>query len=102
MSFVVPADRRRIDEFFALLHLSASMRRAIARVLRGDSVLRATPAERGGNSLGRGFLLCFLIAFAALAVLGIVLGTVNFAAPAHAATYYYGKSSLGHDTNDGG
>lgn len=28
------------------------------------------------------------IAFAALAVLGLVLGTVNFAAPAHAANYY--------------
>ncbi len=41
------------------------------------------------------------IAFAALAVLGLVLGTVNFAAPAHAANYYYGMSS-GHDTTDGG
>jgi hypothetical protein len=30
------------------------------------------------------------IAFAALAMLGIVLGTVNFAAPAHA--YFYGMS----------
>ena len=41
------------------------------------------------------------IALAALAVLGIVLGTVNFAAPAHAATYYYGMSRA-HDTTDGG
>jgi hypothetical protein len=40
------------------------------------------------------------IAFAALAVLGLVLGTVNFAAPAHAANYYYGMSRA-HDTNDG-
>ena len=32
------------------------------------------------------------IAFAALAVLGLALGTVNFAAPAHAANYYYGMS----------
>ena len=28
------------------------------------------------------------IAFAALVVLGLVLGTLNFAAPAHAANYY--------------
>ena len=40
------------------------------------------------------------IAFAALAVLGLVLGTVNFATPAHAANYYYGMSQA-HDTNDG-
>ena len=33
------------------------------------------------------------IAFAALVVLGLVLGTLNFAAPAHAANYYYGMSS---------
>jgi hypothetical protein len=41
------------------------------------------------------------IAFAAMAVLGLVLGTVNFAAPAHAANYYYGMSQA-RDTNDGG
>lgn len=41
------------------------------------------------------------IAFAALVVLGLVLGTLNFAAPAHAANYYYGISRA-HDTNDGG
>jgi hypothetical protein len=41
------------------------------------------------------------IALAALAVLGIALGAVNFAAPAHAANYYYGMSRA-HDTNDGG
>jgi hypothetical protein len=40
------------------------------------------------------------IAFAALAVLGLVLGTINFVAPAHAANYYYGMSQA-HDTNDG-
>ena len=33
------------------------------------------------------------IAFAALAVLGLVLGTLSFAAPVHAANYYYGMSS---------
>jgi hypothetical protein len=32
------------------------------------------------------------IAFAALAVLGLVLGTLSFAAPVHAANYYYGMS----------
>ena len=37
------------------------------------------------------------IAFAALAVLGLVLGTLSFAAPAHAANYYYGMS-WAHDT----
>jgi hypothetical protein len=41
------------------------------------------------------------IALAALSVLGLVLGTLDFAAPAHAATYYY-SMSRGHDTNDGG
>jgi hypothetical protein len=41
------------------------------------------------------------IAFAAIAVLGLVLGTLNFAAPAHAANYYYGMSRA-HDTTDGG
>jgi hypothetical protein len=42
------------------------------------------------------------IAFAVLAVLGIVLGTVHFAAPAHA--YYYGMSggSAQQFQNDGG
>jgi hypothetical protein len=41
------------------------------------------------------------IAFAALAVLGIALGAVNFAAPAHA--YYYGMSSgAQQNQNDGG
>jgi hypothetical protein len=42
------------------------------------------------------------LAFAALAVLGIVLGTVPFAAPAHA--YYYGMSggSAQQFQNDGG
>ena len=33
------------------------------------------------------------IAFAALAVLGLVLGTLSFAAPVHAANYYYGIES---------
>jgi hypothetical protein len=40
------------------------------------------------------------IAFAALAVLGIVLGTVHFAAPAHA--YYYGMSGGASQENQGG
>jgi hypothetical protein len=41
------------------------------------------------------------IAFAALAVLGIALGAVNFAAPAHA--YYYGMSGAAQQNqNDGG
>ena len=42
------------------------------------------------------------IAFAALAVLGIAVGAVNFAAPAHA--YYYGMSSGAGQQyqNDGG
>jgi hypothetical protein len=41
------------------------------------------------------------IAFAALAVLGLVLGTLSFAAPVHAANYYYGMSRA-HGTTDGG
>jgi hypothetical protein len=41
------------------------------------------------------------IAIAALAVLGLVLGTVNFATPAHAANYYYGMSQS-NDRNGGG
>jgi hypothetical protein len=40
------------------------------------------------------------IAFAALAVLGIVLGTVHFAAPAHAD--YYGMSGGSSQPNQGG
>jgi hypothetical protein len=42
------------------------------------------------------------IAFAALAVLGIALGAVNFATPAHA--YFYGMSSgaAQQNQNDGG
>ena len=42
------------------------------------------------------------IAFVALAVLGLVLGTVNFAAPAHA--FYYGVSggAAQPNQNDGG
>ena len=36
-------------------------------------------------------------AFAALAILGLVLGTANLVSPAHAATYYYGMSQ----SNDG-
>ena len=40
------------------------------------------------------------IAFAALAALGIALGTVNFAVPAHA--YYYGVSQSNPNQNDGG
>jgi hypothetical protein len=39
------------------------------------------------------------IAFAALAVLGIVLGTVNFAAPAHANYFFNGGAS---QENQGG
>ena len=39
------------------------------------------------------------IAFAALAVLGIVLGTVKFAAPAHAYFYFSGGTS---QENQGG
>ena len=44
------------------------------------------------------------IAFAALAVLGLVLGTSNLVSPAHAATYYYGisQSNNGHDGGGGG
>jgi hypothetical protein len=42
------------------------------------------------------------IAFAALAVLGLALGTVNFAAPAHAANYYYGMSQSNDGKNGGG
>ena len=42
-----------------------------------------------------------MIALAALAVLGIALGAVNFAAPAHAATYYYGMT-YSNDANSGG
>jgi hypothetical protein len=43
------------------------------------------------------------IAFAALAVLGLVLGTVNFAALAHAATYNYGTGggAAQQNQNDG-
>ena len=42
------------------------------------------------------------IAFAALAVLDLVLGTLNFAAPAHAATYYYGMTQSNNGNGDGG
>ena len=39
------------------------------------------------------------IAFAALAMLGIALGALSFAAPAHA--YYYGMSQPNPNQNDG-
>jgi hypothetical protein len=42
------------------------------------------------------------IALAALAVLGIALGAVNFAAPAHAANYYYGMSQSNDGSGGGG
>ena len=41
------------------------------------------------------------IAFAALAVLGLALGTTNLVSPAHAATYYFAMSHSG-DGNGGG
>ena len=41
-------------------------------------------------------------AFAALAILGLVLGTANLVSPAHAATYYYGMSQSNDGNNGGG
>ena len=42
------------------------------------------------------------IAFAVLAVLGLVLGTANLVSPAHAATYYYGMSQSNDGKSSGG
>ena len=41
------------------------------------------------------------IAFAVLAILGLVLGTANLVSPAHAATYYFGMTHS-NDGNSGG
>ena len=42
------------------------------------------------------------IAFAALAVLGLVVGIANLASPAHAATYYFAMSRSNDGKNGGG
>jgi hypothetical protein len=42
------------------------------------------------------------IAFAVLAVLGLVLGTANLVSPAHAATYYFAMSHSNNGNGGGG
>jgi hypothetical protein len=42
------------------------------------------------------------IAFVALAILGLVVGTANLASPAHAATYYFAMSRSNDGNNGGG
>jgi hypothetical protein len=42
------------------------------------------------------------IAFAAIAVLGIALGTINLVSPAHAATYYFAMSRSNDGNGSGG
>ena len=46
--------------------------------------------------------LALVVAGAAIAVLGLVLGTLNFGAPADAATSYYGMTQSNNGNGDGG
>jgi hypothetical protein len=69
-----------------------------AEARRGGRSNKIKPPLRGHQ--GENFMKT--IAFAALAVLGLVLGTANLVSPAHAATYYFAMSHSNNGNGGGG